>query len=76
MAHIQQLSSDEFEGRAPGTEGGAKTVTYLIDQFRSLGLEPGNPDGTYVQPVPLVGITPRVGESLQVQPQNSEVVFL
>ena len=76
MAHIQQLSSDEFEGRAPGTEGGAKTVTYLIDQFRSLGLEPGNPDVTYVQPVPLVGITPRVGESLQVQPQNSEVVFL
>ncbi len=75
-AHIQQLSSDEFEGRAPGTEGGVKTVAYLTDQFRSLGLEPGNPDGTYVQPVPLVGITPRVGETLQVQPQNGEVVFL
>ena len=47
MSHIQQLSSDEFEGRAPGTEGGVKTVTYITDQFRSLGLEPGNPDGTY-----------------------------
>jgi Zn-dependent M28 family amino/carboxypeptidase len=50
------LSSDEFEGRAPGTAGEEKTVAYLIDACREIGLLPGNPDGTYIQNVPLVGI--------------------
>ncbi len=58
LRHMQRLSSDEFEGRAPGSTGEEKTVGYLIDEFKALGLEPGNPDGTYVQKVPLVGITP------------------
>src|SRR6185436_8492976 len=55
LAHMRVLASDEFEGRAPGTEGDRKTVEYLVEQFRELGLEPGNPDGTYVQRVPLMG---------------------
>src|ERR1700745_149053 len=58
MAHTKTLSSDEFEGRAPGTKGEELTVAYLIDQFKKIGLKPGNTDGTYVQKVPLVGITP------------------
>src|SRR5690348_16041292 len=58
LSHTQTLSSDEFEGRAPGTKGEELTVNYLIDQFKKIGLKPGNPDGTYVQKVPLVGITP------------------
>src|SRR5215467_11275034 len=58
MAHTKVLSSDEFEGRAPGTKGEELTVAYLIDQFKKIGLKPGNSDGTYVQKVPLVGITP------------------
>ena len=57
LAHVTVLASDAFEGRAPGTAGEEKTVTYLIDQFTKLGLKPGNPDGTFVQKVPLVGIT-------------------
>jgi Zn-dependent M28 family amino/carboxypeptidase len=52
------LSSDEYEGRGPGTRGEELTVAYLIDQFQKAGLKPGNTDGTYVQTVPLVGITP------------------
>ena len=55
LGHIRVLASDAFEGRAPGTPGETKTVDYLIGQFRALGLKPGNPDGTYVQDVPLVG---------------------
>jgi len=55
LGHIKVLASDAFEGRGPGTPGEAKTVEYLTDQFRALGLKPGNPDGTYVQDVPLVG---------------------
>lgn len=57
MRHIRTLASDEFEGRAPGTQGEQLTVDYLIREFQRMGLKPGNPDGTYVQPVPLVGST-------------------
>lgn len=55
MRHIRALSSDEYEGRAPGTKGEELTVSYLTDQFKRFGLKPGNPDGTYIQNVPLVG---------------------
>lgn len=55
LAHIKVLASDAFEGRAPGTPGEAKTVEYLTGRFRAFGLKPGNPDGSYVQEVPLVG---------------------
>src|ERR1700738_2901548 len=58
LAHTRMLSSDQFEGRAPGTPGEEKSVAFLMDQFRKAGLKPGNTDGTYVQKVPLVGITP------------------
>jgi Zn-dependent M28 family amino/carboxypeptidase len=58
LAHTRVLSSDEYEGRGPGTKGEELTVRYLVDQFKMLGLKPGNTDGTYVQKVPLVGITP------------------
>jgi Zn-dependent M28 family amino/carboxypeptidase len=57
LAHTKILSSDEFEGRAPGGVGEQKTVPYLIGEFKKVGLKPGNTDGTYVQKVPLVGIT-------------------
>jgi hypothetical protein len=57
MRHIETLASDEFEGRLPGTKGEDLTVAYLEEQFRKAGLQPGNTDGTYVQRVPLVGIT-------------------
>ena len=57
LNHTKVLSSDEFEGRAPGSPGEEKTVKYLTEQFQRLGLKPGNPDGTFVQKVPLMGIT-------------------
>src|SRR5215217_762072 len=57
MDRIKVLGSDEYEGRLPGTKGEQLTVRYLEDESKKLGLQPGNPDGTYVQKVPLVGIT-------------------
>jgi Zn-dependent M28 family amino/carboxypeptidase len=57
LNHTRVLSSDEFEGRSPGTRGEELTVSYLTEQFKKLGLAPGNPDGTYVQKVPLVGFS-------------------
>jgi len=56
LKHIQILSSDEFQGRLPGTSGEEKSVAYITGQFKKLGLAPGNPDGSYVQDVPLEGI--------------------
>ncbi|MBP1604256.1 MAG: peptidase, partial [Acidobacteria bacterium] len=64
MAHVKVLASDEYEGRTPGTKGEGLTVAYISDQFRRVGLKPGNTDGTYVQNVPLVGITADPATSL------------
>jgi Zn-dependent M28 family amino/carboxypeptidase len=57
LAHTKTLSSDEYEGRGPGTKGEELTVNYLVDEYKKIGLKPGNTDGTYIQKVPLVGIT-------------------
>jgi Zn-dependent M28 family amino/carboxypeptidase len=57
LEHIKVLASDEYEGRAPGTKGEDLAVRYIEEQFKTIGLKPGNPDGTYSQRVPLVGIT-------------------
>jgi Zn-dependent M28 family amino/carboxypeptidase len=54
--HIVTLSSDEFEGRKPGTAGERKTVDYLVAEFKKLGLAPGNGE-SYLQQVPIVEIT-------------------
>jgi Zn-dependent M28 family amino/carboxypeptidase len=51
---VRVLASDEFEGRSPGTQGETKTVNYLIETFRDLGLEPGGERGRWTQDVPLL----------------------
>ncbi|MFA4893335.1 M28 family metallopeptidase [Brevundimonas sp.] len=48
-AHVRVLASDEFEGRGVATPGEQKTVDYVVAQFEALGLEPGGPDGSWVQ---------------------------
>lgn len=84
LSEITVLASDEFGGRAPGSIGEALTIDYLTEQFSALGLAPGNPDGTWVQAVPLVGITPQAGdgflvtkdgESQQLQPGTDYVAW-
>lgn len=50
---VKTMASDEFMGRAPGTEGETKTVDYLIKRFTELGLEPGGRDGKWTDPVTL-----------------------
>src|SRR6476659_4331476 len=58
LAHTRKLSSDEFEGRAPGTKGEELSVNYIADQFQRAGLKPGNTYRSFVQAVPLFGSTP------------------
>jgi Zn-dependent M28 family amino/carboxypeptidase len=66
LRHIKVLSSDGFEGRGPGTQGEDLTVKYLVEQFKNLGLHPGNPDGGFVQKVPLMGITAESSVAIDV----------
>jgi Zn-dependent M28 family amino/carboxypeptidase len=55
--HIQVLAADSMEGRAPVSPGEEKTIRYLVEQFRQLGLKSGSGEN-YLQPVPLVSLTP------------------
>ena len=61
MRHVKILASDEFEGRAPSTPGGEKTVSYLEKSFADVGLKPAfvSPSGTptYRQAVQLTELT-------------------
>ena len=84
LEHIKALSADSMEGRAPGTAGEEKAVGYIEGQFKQLGLAPGNPDGTYIQKVPLVGITgsqttpltfAKAGKTLQLKWKDDVVAW-
>ncbi|WP_250846895.1 M28 family metallopeptidase [Aquisphaera insulae] len=67
LEHIKVLSDDAFEGRGPGTPGEEKTVEYLTGQLRAMGLKPGNPDGSFLQNVPLIGFqATRVSGSFRI----------
>jgi Zn-dependent M28 family amino/carboxypeptidase len=62
LKHIKVLASDEFEGRAPGTAGEKKSLDYIIEQCKILKLKPGTPDGKWLEPVALWGITTGGGD--------------
>jgi len=75
LAHVKILASDEFEGRAPGTKGEELSVKYIADQFKQIGLRPGNPDGTYTQEVPLAGITSEPRMSFSVRDKTVDLKY-
>src|ERR1700722_5114310 len=62
---VRVLASDDFEGRKPGTPGEEKTVAYLVEQFRKLGLKPGNGE-SFLQQVPMVEILAGADTSLSI----------
>ncbi len=68
--HIVELSSDEYQGRMPFTEGEVKTVAYLENQFKEMGVEPGNGD-SYFQEVPLVNITCQAEAEMKITGKGS-----
>ena len=63
---ISVLASDDFQGRAPSTEGEEKSISYLAEQFKKIGLEPGN-KGSYFQEVSLMKITADTNMKLDVK---------
>ncbi|HBP90417.1 MAG TPA: M20/M25/M40 family metallo-hydrolase [Nitrospirales bacterium] len=42
LRDIGELSHPRFQGRQAGTDGGLQSANYLVDRFRSLGLQPVN----------------------------------
>ncbi len=64
--HVQFLASDDLGGRAPGSPGETKAIAYLTDQLKRMGCAPGNPDGTYLQKVPMYGYEVTNAPSLTV----------
>lgn len=75
LKHTEVIASDSFEGRAPGTIGEERTVRYLTEQFKALGLAPGNPNGTYTQDVPLVGFTAQPTASVTAGGKTVSLTF-
>src|SRR5471032_3108268 len=75
LKHIKVLASDEFEGRAPGSKGEELSVKYISEQFKALGLKPGNPNGSYTQEVPLAGITTVSTASFTVAGKTTTLKF-
>lgn len=72
--HLRTLSSDEFEGRAPGTTGETLTIDYVTELFSSLGVESLAGDD-YLQPVPLVRIAPTRVTDMGLQQGDDELEF-
>jgi len=66
VADLKILSSDEFEGRAPGSRGEDLTVNHLVEQFAEAGLKPGF-GASYLQPVPMVELTNQSRSALVVE---------
>ncbi|HYG30741.1 MAG TPA: M28 family metallopeptidase [Allosphingosinicella sp.] len=61
----REMSSDAFEGRAPGSQGEQRTLDLLARSFQQAGLQPGN-NGSWFQDVPLVEITAQGSPTLRV----------
>jgi Zn-dependent M28 family amino/carboxypeptidase len=56
-AHVQFLSSDLLEGRGTGQRGGDIAADYMATQFQLYGLKPAGDNGSYMQRVPMIGIS-------------------
>jgi len=70
----RMLSSDEFEGRAPASEGETKTINFLRAEFEKIGLKPGN-GKSYFQEIPMVVITADPASRLDVRGDKKTISF-
>jgi hypothetical protein len=72
---LEALGSDAMEGRGVGTAADLRAREYLVRELAASGVEPGMPDGTWMQPVPITGIKSTVTRPLQAWSKNGEVLF-
>ncbi|MGH9499557.1 MAG: M28 family peptidase [Terriglobales bacterium] len=75
-AHVRFLSHDLLEGRGTGARGGDIAAEYMATQFALEGLKPMGDNGTYMQKVPMVGITPQPQTAFSFVPANRAAINL
>jgi len=83
--HVRFLSHDLLEGRGTGQRGGDIAAEYIATQFAEYGLKPAGDNGSYLQKVPLVGITtlpethfvllPKQGAPMDLKPLDEYVAY-
>jgi len=75
-AHVRFLSHDLLEGRGTGQRGGDIAAEYIATQFALYGMKPAGDNGTYMQKVPMVGITPMPETTFSLVPSSGSPVNL
>lgn len=65
-ADIKYLSSDAMEGRGTGARGGDLAAQFIAKQFEAAGLKPLGDKGSYLQNVPMIGISTLPESALSV----------
>jgi Zn-dependent M28 family amino/carboxypeptidase len=83
--HVRFLAHDLLEGRGTGQRGGDIAAEYIATQFAEYGLKPAGDNGSYLQKVPLVGITtlpesqfsfvPKQGPATKLKPLDDYVAY-
>jgi Zn-dependent M28 family amino/carboxypeptidase len=73
--HVRFLSHDLLEGRGTGQRGGDIAAEYIATQFALYGLKPAGDNGSYLQKVPMVGITPGADTRFALVPANGSSSF-
>jgi Zn-dependent M28 family amino/carboxypeptidase len=83
--HVRYLSHDLLEGRGTGQRGGDIAAEYMATQFAEYGLKPAGDNGSYLQKLPLVGITtlpetqfslvPKQGPAMNLKPLDEYVAY-
>jgi len=69
-AHVIFLSHDLLEGRGTGQRGGDIAAQYIATQFALYGLKPAGDNGTYMQKVPMVGVTRTADTTFSIVPAS------
>ncbi|MGD0507513.1 MAG: peptidase M28, partial [Terriglobales bacterium] len=74
--HVRFLSHDLLEGRGTGQRGGDLAAQYIAAQFALDELKPAGDNGSYLQKVPLVGITPGADTRFSLVPAKGQKLDL
>ena len=74
--HVRFLAHDLLEGRGTGQRGGDLAAEYMATQFAEYGLKPAGDNGSYLQKVPLVGVTTSRDTTFSLVPQHGAAMDL
>src|ERR1044072_4625243 len=74
-AHIKFLAHDMLEGRGTGARGGELAAKYIAAQLEAIGAKGAGENGSFFQPVSLVGVKADTGTVLTVSGASGSESF-